>query len=113
MSDAVGAQTEASSPITVRKCTKLEEFRECVALQRKIWAEDDLETEPTSLFVVAAHTGGQVLGAYDGDQLVAYTLAVVGLRERTVFLHSHHTGVHPDYRDRGVGRAIKLFQRDD
>ena len=28
-------------------------------------------------------------------------------------MHSHHTGVHHDYRDRGVGRKLKLFQRDE
>jgi predicted GNAT superfamily acetyltransferase len=54
-----------------------------------------------------------VLGAFDGDKLVAYTLAVVGLHHATPYLHSHHTGVHPDYRDRGVGRMLKLFQRDE
>src|SRR4029077_5117664 len=108
-----GAKAGTHSAITVRKCTTLAEFRACVSLQREIWAEAVLEIEPTSLFVVAAHTGGQVLGAFDGDRLVAYTLAVVGLDHHTPFLHSHHTGVQPDYRDRGVGRTIKLFQRDE
>src|SRR4029077_2729822 len=103
----------AASTIAVRKCATLAEFRECVSLQREIWAETDLEIEPATMFVVAAYTGGQVLGAFDGDRLVAYTLAVVGLLRATPYLHSHHTGVHPDYRDRGVGRMLKLFQRDE
>jgi predicted GNAT superfamily acetyltransferase len=38
---------------------------------------------------------------------------VVGVHEKVVYLHSHMTGVHSDYRDRGVGRMLKLFQRDD
>jgi predicted GNAT superfamily acetyltransferase len=113
MSDPADAQTGAQRLITVRKCTTLAEFHKCVSLQREIWAESDLEVEPATMFVVAAHTGGQVLGAFDGEKLVAYTLAVVGLRDGTPYLHSHHTGVHPDYRDRGVGRMIKLFQRDE
>src|SRR5256886_15469610 len=65
------------------------------------------------MFVVAAHTGGEVLGAFDGDRLVGYTLAVVGLRDRVPYLHSHMTGVHSEYRDRGVGRRLKLFQRSE
>src|SRR5208282_3823203 len=36
-----------------------------------------------------------------------------GFADGTVFLHSHMTGVHGDYRDRGVGRALKLFQREE
>jgi predicted GNAT superfamily acetyltransferase len=102
-----------SATITVRKCTELEDFHRCVELQRHIWGEEDLEVEPATTFVVATHTGGQVLGAFDGDKLVGYTLAVVGLRDREIFLHSHMTGVLPEYRDRGVGRMLKLFQRDD
>jgi predicted GNAT superfamily acetyltransferase len=102
-----------SAGIVVRKCAGIEEFQRCVDLQREIWGEKDLEVEPATLFVVASETGGQVLGAFDGERLVAYTLALVGFADGTVFLHSHMTGVHGDYRDRGVGRALKLFQRNE
>ena len=99
--------------IVVRKCCALEEFRACVELQREIWGEADLEIEPVTMFVVASITGGQVLGAFDGDTLVGYTLAVVGVQEGRTYLHSHQTGVSAAYRDRGVGRMLKLFQRDE
>ncbi len=102
-----------SEGIVVRKCHAIEEFHRCVSLQKEIWGEEDLEVEPATLFVVASETGGQVLGAFDGERLVGYTLAVVGFTNGTVFLHSHMTGVHGDYRDRGVGRALKLFQREE
>ena len=65
----------------------------CVELHREIWGEEDLEVEPSTMFVVAALTGGQVLGAFDGERLVGFTLAVVGLRDGAVYLHSHKTGV--------------------
>lgn len=99
--------------ISVRKCATLAEFEACVALQREVWGEEDLEIEPVSGFIVATQTGGQVLGAFDGAKLVGYTLALVGYRDGSVFLHSHHTGVHNGYRDRGVGRRLKLFQREE
>jgi predicted GNAT superfamily acetyltransferase len=102
-----------SGEIVVRKCESLEDFHRCVELQREIWGEADLEVEPATMFVVAAHTGGEVLGAFDGDRLVGYTLALVGLRDRTAYLHSHMAGVKPEYRDRGVGRMLKLFQRSE
>jgi len=85
----------------------------CVELQREIWGEADLEVEPVTMFVVASITGGQVLGAFDGERLVGYTLALVGLRENRIYLHSHQTGVSSEYRDRGVGRMLKLFQREE
>jgi predicted GNAT superfamily acetyltransferase len=102
-----------SEAIVVRKCACLEEFHLCVELQREIWGEEDLEVEPATMFVVASETGGQVLGAFDGDRLVGYTMAVVGLRDGAVYLHSHMTGVRDAYRNRGVGRMLKLFQRDE
>jgi predicted GNAT superfamily acetyltransferase len=102
-----------SERIVVRKCKGIEEFQRCVVLQKEIWGEEDIEVEPATLFVVAAETGGQVLGAFDGERLVGYTLAVVGFTNATVFLHSHMTGVLAEYRDRGVGRALKLFQREE
>jgi len=102
-----------SPGIVVRKCAGIEEFQQCVALQREIWGEEDIEVEPATLFVVATKTGGQVLGAFDGERLVGYTLALVGFVGGTVFLHSHMTGVHGDYRDRGIGRRLKFFQREE
>src|SRR5579864_177403 len=104
---------EAMSDIVVRKCGTLKEYETCVQLQREIWGEADLEIEPVTMFVVASVTGGQVLGAFDGTRLVGYTLAVVGVHEKTVYLHSHQTGVSAEYRDRGVGRMLKLFQREE
>lgn len=102
-----------SQEIAVRKCEAIEEFHECVALQREIWEEDELEVEPATLFVVASHTGGQVLGAFDGGRLIGYTLALAGVRNGVPYLHSHMTGVQAKYRDRGVGRLLKLFQREE
>src|SRR5437016_1941157 len=102
-----------TAAIVVRSCDAIEEFHACVQLQREVWGEDELEVEPATLFVVAAHTGGQVLGAFEGDKLVGYTLAVAGVRHGVPYLHSHMTGVLATYRDRGVGRQLKLYQREE
>jgi predicted GNAT superfamily acetyltransferase len=99
--------------IVIRKCETSQEFHACVALQREVWEEDPLEIEPATMFVVAANTGGQVLGAFDGPNLIAYILAVAGLHGVTPYIHSHHAAVHAGYRDRGIGRALKLFQREE
>jgi len=106
-------KSAASEGIVVRKCCALEEFHACVRLQQEIWDEEDLEIEPSTMFVVASLTGGQVLGAFDGEKLVGFTMAVVGVRHGAVYLHSHQTGVDAGYRDRGIGRMLKLFQREE
>jgi len=99
--------------ITIRPLHSLDEFHRCVQLTREIWGDSELETEPTTTFVIADQTGGQVLGAFDGDALIGFTKAFVGIHNHTPYLHSHMAGVLPSHRDRGVGRQLKLFQRED
>ena len=67
-----------SGPIAIRHCHTLEEFHACVALQREIWEEEPLEVEPATMFIVAVHTGGQVLGAFDGESNAHYTNSLTG-----------------------------------
>jgi predicted GNAT superfamily acetyltransferase len=45
--------------------------------------------------------------------MVGFTLAIAGYRDGLPFLHSHMTAVLENYRDRGIGRRLKLFQRED
>jgi predicted GNAT superfamily acetyltransferase len=104
--------TVQTAEITMRHCHSLPEFQQCFELQRSVWGKTELDV-PLPLFVVAAETGGQVLGAFDHEKMVGFTLAIAGFRDGLPFLHSHMTAVLEDYRDRGIGRRLKLFQRDD
>src|SRR6201987_2077827 len=45
--------------------------------------------------------------------MVGFTMALVGIHGKTPYLHSHMTGVLPEYRARKIGRALKLFQREE
>lgn len=107
--------TEApgSPAIEIRHCATLAEFEECLRLEHAVWGHGEDIAVPVPIFAVAHHTGGQVLGAYDGPEMVGFTLALYGSRAGTAFLHSHMTAVLPEYRDQGIGRRLKLFQRDD
>ncbi len=57
--------------------------------------------------------GGQTLGAFDGPRMVGFLLAVPGLKQGTPYLHSHMMGVLPEYRNLGIGRRLKLAQREE
>jgi len=98
-------------PIEVRHCLSIQDYEECVRIEHVTWGEDI--SVPSAIFVVAHHTGGQVLGAFDRGKMVGFTLAIVGARHGAPFLHSHMTAVLPEYRNCGVGRQLKLFQRQD
>lgn len=99
--------------ITIRPCTTLPEFEQCIQLQQAVWGDSDRELVPQHIFVVAAKTGGQILGAYDGEKMVGYLLGMVGLRDGVGYIHSHMAGVLPDYQNCGIGRKLKLAQRED
>jgi predicted GNAT superfamily acetyltransferase len=99
--------------IRVRHCRGIEEFEACVRLEREVWKSADIDVVPIPLFVVASNTGGQVLGAFQSNQLVGFTMAIAGWRDGKPLLHSHMTAVSGAHRDLGIGRQLKLFQRAD
>jgi predicted GNAT superfamily acetyltransferase len=63
--------------------------------------------------VVAEKIGGQVIGAFDEGEIVGFALSIPGARGRHSYLHSQMLGVRARYRNAGLGRQIKLFQRVD
>jgi len=102
--------------IEVRHCQGLGEFEACLDLEKRVWGSNDLDVVPSAMFVVVHETGGQVLGAFDrdaGGQMVGFTLAMAAFRGPLRYLHSHMTAVLEPYRDRGIGRLLKQFQRSD
>ena len=100
--------------IRVQALTEREQFRDAVRLQKEIWEFEDIELLPVRLFVVATKVGGQAFGAYDGQQMVAFALAIPGIkRGYGGYLHSHMVGVLKAYRNYGIGRMLKLAQRVD
>ena len=88
-------------------------MRVCVDLQKKVWRFADVELVPHRLFVVAYRTGGQVIGAFDGERAIGFVLAFAASRRGELYLHSHMTAVLPEYQNRGIGRELKLAQRED
>jgi predicted GNAT superfamily acetyltransferase len=89
-------------------------LQEAVRLQREIWGFAEIELLPVRLFVVATKVGGQVFGAFDGARMIGFLLAIPGIKPGGVsYLHSHMMGVLPEYRNKGVGRMLKLRQRDE
>ncbi len=108
----MGSEAQSAEAV-IRHCHGLSEFQACLELQQRVWGGADIDVVPLPLFVVAAETGGQVLGAFAGAKLVGFTLALAGVHGGKPFLHSHMTAVLEEYRERGIGRRLKLFQRQD
>jgi predicted GNAT superfamily acetyltransferase len=111
------SQASSAEGVEIRSCHALEQFEACVALEKQIWRCEDIEVVPAAMFAVFAKTGGQVLGAFHGGRIIGFTLANPGFRKEgsgtRIFLHSHMTAVLPEFENQGVGRRLKLFQREE
>ena len=118
--------------ILVRSCSGQQEFAACVRLQAEVWGWEERDLIPDRSFVVALHTGGQVIGAFDisargagpkggASSLIGFAMSMAGLARSSTgaapglepYLHSHMLALRFEYRNRGIGRRLKLFQRED
>lgn len=110
--------TETPAPIRIRPCVSFQELDDCVDIQEQVWGYDERDIIPRRLFVVAQRIGGQIFGAFTGggsepEKLIAFAMALPGYRNETPYLHSHMLAVLPEWRNAGIGRRLKLAQRDD
>lgn len=103
----------SAEAVVIRKCNGLDEIRACVALQKEVWDFADIEIVPLRTFVAGQKIGGQVIGAFEGSELIGFAFALPGYRGEHPYLFSNMLAVREHYRNSGVGRRLKLFQRDD
>jgi predicted GNAT superfamily acetyltransferase len=103
----------AADSIVVRQVSGIDELQACVDLQKEVWKFTDADLVPLRMFIVADKIGGQVIGSFDGKELVGFALSIPGNRNGHLYLHSHMLAVRERYRNLGLGRRMKLAQRDD
>jgi predicted GNAT superfamily acetyltransferase len=96
----------------VRECTTVEEFDQCVRLQREVFGLPDMEISPRRHLIVSRSAGGWVLGAFEGARLVGFVLHLAAARGAEVFGYSHMMAVAASHQNRGVGARLKWAQRE-
>lgn len=94
----------------LRPLAAVEEYQAAVALQEAVWGPT--ETTPANQLIATAHSGGLVLGAFSGAELMGFALAWPGRLDGQALLYSHMLAVRPEGRRHGVGRALKWRQRE-
>jgi predicted GNAT superfamily acetyltransferase len=104
---------QPKTEVQIRTLTELSEFDLCVEIETAVWGYDPADIIPRRMFLLAQRIGGQVLGAYVGDVMAGFAMALPGYRNGHPYLHSHMVGVLPEYRNLGLGRRLKLAQRED
>jgi predicted GNAT superfamily acetyltransferase len=107
-----GELISEGAALPIRVLERPEEFEACVEMQSRTWGFEDRDLIPRRMFVVARKIGGGVLGAYDGERLAGFALALPAHRPGQTYWHSHMLAVAPAHRNRGLGRRLKLAQRE-
>jgi chorismate synthase len=105
----------------VRPLESSADFLACEDIQRRVWGPGDAEVVPLNILTAVARNGGVALGAFSGDELVGFVFGFLGAGARfgpeapaaiKLKHHSHMMAVLPEWRDKGVGYALKLAQRE-
>ncbi len=97
--------------IEVRRLRTPQEADLAVEIERAVWGGDET---PAHVMLTAAHNGGLLAGAFVDGVLAGFVWGFLGFDER---MHpprlkhcSHQLGVHPAYRNQGLGFLLKRFQ---
>lgn len=89
-----------------------EEYAACVDLQRGTWGEEFEGHVPALLLELHQKTGGLVAGAFDEGELVGFVFGFPAREDGLPYHWSHMLAVREDSRGQGIGRRLKLFQRE-
>jgi predicted GNAT superfamily acetyltransferase len=106
--------------LNFRSIESFEDAHQVERLQSLIWPGNETEIVPAHFLLAIARNGGLALGAFDREKLVGFVIGFLGTDQESpnrpamaqLKHHSHMMGVHPDYRDQGVGFHLKVAQRD-
>ena len=99
--------------VTVRECISVEDFQQCIELERAIWKDDDIGIMPIRLYMISKACKAPTIGAFDvAGQLVGFVHTSLALMGKSVIYHSHLAAVVEARRHQDIGRRMKLAQRD-
>jgi predicted GNAT superfamily acetyltransferase len=100
--------------VHIRDLHSLDEFRTVVALEQEIWGyTDPADIVTVPVFIITVKRGGILIGAFDPhDHMVGFAFSIVGMKNGRATQWSHMMGVVAAERRSGLGRALKLAQRE-
>jgi predicted GNAT superfamily acetyltransferase len=104
-------ESAVQTAISIRPLRDQFELDAVVALQQAVWGYTDLDVDSRAILTVASRFSGQVLGAFLERRMIGFSLAFATLPFGR--LHSHKVGILPEYQNQGIGRKLKLAQRED
>ncbi|UCG87527.1 MAG: hypothetical protein JSW71_02995 [Gemmatimonadota bacterium] len=102
-----------SRDIEIRSLNSPDDYDQCVQLQRDIWGQDFTEVVPPTMLKIAQKVGGVAAGAFrPSGEIVGFVYGLSGVRGGRRAHWSHMLAVRTGFENMGLGRRLKLYQRD-
>jgi predicted GNAT superfamily acetyltransferase len=99
--------------IEIRDLHGLDDFRAVVQLEQEIWGyTDPADIITVPVFIITVKRGGILIGAFSAERMVGFAFSLVGIKDGRPTQWSHMMGVVAEHRRSGLGRALKLAQRE-
>src|ERR1051325_11961410 len=90
--------------IVIRECTSIEDFQQCIALERTVWNDADIGIMPIRLYMISKACNAPTIGAFDHTgKLVGFVHTMLALMGRRVAYHSHLAAVIEGLRHKDIG----------
>lgn len=105
-------EPKSKSAIIIRDLQSFDDLKQVEGVEKEVWGLSDLDTTPLTLTIAMQQVGSIWLGAFDGDQLVGFAFAFLGLEQGQLIVHSHMLAVREAYRNLDLGYKLKLAQRE-
>ena len=100
-----------SSGLQIRLLRTSAEMRAVERVLQQIWGTST-PMAGVELLCAIAHSGGYVAAAYDHGNVVGASFGFLARHQGEPALHSHVTGILPGLQHSGLGRSVKLHQRE-
>ena len=98
--------------VAIRECSSIEDFQQCIELERAVWRDDDIGIMPIRLYMISKACNAPTIGAFEpSGRLVGFVHTMIALMEGHVVYHSHLAAVVEDLRHKDIGFRMKLAQR--
>ncbi len=100
--------------ITIRRLQTNDEYLACLELQKLTWGEGFVDLASPAILKVSQRLGGVTAGAFDRwGKLVGFVFGLTGYRDGEPVHWSDMLAVRPEWRGMGLGKSLKLFQREE
>ena len=103
----------SASDIAIRECVSVEDFQQCIELERAVWRDADIGIMPMRLYMISRTCNAPTIGAFESSgRLVGFVHTMIALIDKRVAYHSHLAAVVEDLRHQDIGFRMKLAQRE-